>query len=78
MDARVLKDNEQNETHDETIEERENNGAEMSDEREMNDQMREEYESGKSGPESKIEKRERLNNEERERTEGSLKNKTQV
>ncbi len=59
---------------DSTVEERENNGAAMSDERELNDKMKEEYESG----EDKADKAQKLNEEEKQRQEGLLRDRTQV
>lgn len=60
-------------TTEETTEERENSGAEMSDAREMNEEMKKEY-SGKG----QEEKAARLNEKERERTEGSKLNVEEV
>lgn len=59
--------------HQQTVKEREDNGAKMSDEKEINDQMSAEY----SG-EDQVKKAEKLNEKERNRTEGSKLNDEEV
>lgn len=59
--------------HQQTVKEREDTGAKMSDEKEINDQMRAEY----SG-EGQVKKAEKLNEKERNRTEGSKLNNEEV
>lgn len=56
-----------------SVKEREHNCAKMSDEKEINDQMRAEY----SG-EGQVKKAEKLNEKERNRTEGSKLNDEEV
>jgi len=61
---------------DSTTEERENNGADMSDAREMNEEMKKEYEEGDG--EGQLQKAEKLNEKERKRTEGSKMNEEEI
>ena len=56
-----------------SVKEREHNGAKMSDEKEINEQMRAEY----SG-EGQVKKAKKLNEKERNRTEGSKLNDEEV
>jgi hypothetical protein len=58
---------------DASTEEREDNGASMSDERELDDEMKREY-SGNAQAEKAV----KLNDEERERAEGSKMNEEEV
>lgn len=61
------------ERHQQRPKEREENGAKMSDEKELNEEMKAEY----SG-EGQAEKAEKLNEKERNRTEGSKLNNEEV
>lgn len=61
------------ERHQQSPKEREENGAEMSDERELNEQMKAEY----SG-DAQAKKAEKLNEKERNRTEGGKLNTEEV
>ncbi|MBS1493775.1 MAG: hypothetical protein JST55_09700 [Bacteroidetes bacterium] len=64
--------------NDATSEERENNGAEMSDARELDEKMSEEYSHGKNKGDKKLEKNEALNKKEKERTDSSKLNESEV
>jgi hypothetical protein len=66
------------EANAETTEERENNGAEMSDARKLDEKMSEEYSHGKDKGERELRKNESLNHKEKERTDGSKLNESEV